>query len=165
MPPLEFTYSQPQIQQEILTLDSGSQGNLPEGLDGSSFRWVDLDGEGLSGILSDAGGGWYYKRNLSANNLILQPDGTLTARASFGPLETVAGLPSRSDLSATRLLDLSGSGRLTSSTSQDPTPDSSSGRRTEPSSRCSDSPRYRCSTGRTRTSNSSTSPATDWPTS
>ena len=112
MPPLEFTYSQPQIQQEILTLDSGSQGNLPEGLDGSSFRWVDLDGEGLSGILSDAGGGWYYKRNLSANNLILQPDGTLTARASFGPLETVAGLPSRSDLSATRLLDLSGSGRL-----------------------------------------------------
>ena len=99
MPPLELSYSQPQIQQEILTLDPDSQANLPEGLDGSRFRWVDLDGEGLSGILSDAGGSWYYKRNRSADHLVPQPDGTLAARASFGPVETVAGLPSRSDLS------------------------------------------------------------------
>ena len=56
MPPLEFEYSQPQIQQTILTLDPGSQANLPEGLDGSSYRWVDLDGEGLSGILTGADG-------------------------------------------------------------------------------------------------------------
>jgi RHS repeat-associated protein len=112
LPPLEFSYSQPRIQQETLTLDPGSQANLPEGLDGSRFRWVDLDGEGLSGILSDAGGSWYYKRNLSADNLIAQADGTLAARASFGPLETVSALPSRSDLSQVRLLDLSGSGRL-----------------------------------------------------
>ena len=94
------SYSQPQIQQEILTLDPGSQANLPEGLDGGRFRWVDLDGEGLTGILSDVGGSWYYKRNLSAGNLITQADGTLAARASFGPLETVSALPSRSDLSA-----------------------------------------------------------------
>ena len=112
MPPLEFQYSQPQIQQTVLTLDPGSQANLPEGLDGSSFRWVDLDGEGLSGILTGADGGWYYKRNISAGNLVAQPDGTLAARASFGPLETVASLPSRSDLSGVRLSDVSGSGRL-----------------------------------------------------
>jgi RHS repeat-associated protein len=111
LPPMEFTYSQPQIQQEILTLAPDSQANLPEGLDGSRFQWVDLDGEGLSGILSDAGG-WYYKRNLSANNLIAQGDGTLAARAAFGPMETVSALPSHSDLSQVRLLDLSGSGRL-----------------------------------------------------
>jgi RHS repeat-associated protein len=122
MPPLEFTYSQPQIQQEILTLDPDSMGNLPEGLDGSRFRWADLDGEGLSGILSDAGGGWYFKRNLSANNLIPQPGGTLAARACFGPLETVAGLPSRSDLYRMRLLDLSGSGRLDVVDLADPDP-------------------------------------------
>jgi hypothetical protein len=112
MPPLEFSYSQPQIQPDILVLDPASRANLPEGLDGSAFRWVDLDGEGLSGILSDAGHGWYYKRNLSAGNLVPQPDGTLAARACFGPLETVAALPSRCDLSGVRLLDLSGSGRL-----------------------------------------------------
>ncbi len=112
LPPLEFSYSQPQIQPDILALDPGSQANLPEGLDGTAFRWVDLDGEGLAGILSDAGQGWYYKRNLSASNLVPQPDGTVAARARFGPLETVAALPSRSDLSRVRLLDLSGSGRL-----------------------------------------------------
>jgi RHS repeat-associated protein len=122
LPPLEFSYSQPRIQPEILTLDPGSQANLPEGLDGSRFRWVDLDGEGLSGILSDAGGGWYYKRNLSADNLITQADGTRAARASFGPLETVSVLPSRSDLSQVRLLDLSGSGRLDVVDLADPDP-------------------------------------------
>ena len=122
MPPLEFTYSQPEIQQDVLTLDPDSQGNLPEGLDGSRFRWVDLDGEGLSGILTDADTGWYYKRNLSANNLVAQPDGTMMARASFGPVETVADLPSRSDLSGVRLLDLSGSGRLDVVDLTDPDP-------------------------------------------
>ena len=82
MPPLEFSYSQPQIQPEILTLDPDSLANLPEGLDGGRFRWVDLDGEGLSGILSDAGGGWYYKRNLSAG----QPGRPgRTARSPRGP--------------------------------------------------------------------------------
>jgi RHS repeat-associated protein len=112
LPPLEFTYSEPVIGQQVLTLDPGSQANLPQGLDSATFRWVDLDGEGLSGILSDAGGGWYYKRNLSAANLVDQPDGTLAARARFGPAETVSALPSRANLSQVRLLDLTGSGRL-----------------------------------------------------
>jgi RHS repeat-associated protein len=113
LPPLELTYSQPRLGQEILTLDPDSQANLPEGLDDASFRWVDLDGEGLFGILAAGDdGGWYYKRNLSAANLAVQPDGSQIARASFGPARPVAALPSRSDLSGVRLLDLSGSGRL-----------------------------------------------------
>jgi RHS repeat-associated protein len=114
MPPLEFTYSQPVIQSSILSLDRDSLGNLPEGIDGSRFRWIDLDGEGLSGILSEATTGWYYKRNLSANNLVKQSDGTRAARASFGALETVAALPSRSDFDngALKLLDLAGNGQL-----------------------------------------------------
>ena len=33
MPPLEFSYSQPRIQPDILTLDPDSLANLPEGLD------------------------------------------------------------------------------------------------------------------------------------
>jgi len=114
MPPLEFSYSQPRIQPDLLTLDPDSLGNLPEGLAGGGLVWTDLDGEGLSGILTDAGQGWYYKRNLSAANLVAQPDGTLAARARFGPAQAVTSLPSRSDLSGlsgTRLLDLSGGGR------------------------------------------------------
>lgn len=113
LPPLELSYSEPALGQEILTLDTGSQANLPAGLDDSSVRWVDLDGEGLPGMLAaGAQGGWYYKRNLSAASLVPQPDGSSLARASFGPLEPVAALPSRSDLAGVRLLDLSGSGRL-----------------------------------------------------
>ncbi|HEY6315369.1 MAG TPA: SpvB/TcaC N-terminal domain-containing protein [Streptosporangiaceae bacterium] len=112
MPPLEFEYSRPQLNPAILTMDRDSLGNLPEGVDGSVFRWADLDGEGLSGILSNTDAAWYYKRNLSASNLAAQPDGTVAARARFGPLETVAALPSPADLTGTRLLDLSGSGRL-----------------------------------------------------
>jgi RHS repeat-associated protein len=111
MPPVEFDYSRPQIQQAVLTLNPDSQANLPAGLDGG-VAWADLDGEGLSGILSDANGAWYYKRNISADNLVPQPDGTFAAQASFGPLEAVTGLPSRSGLSGMRLLDVSGSGRL-----------------------------------------------------
>lgn len=113
LPPLEFTYSVSQIQNVVQRLDRDSLGNLPEGIDGSRFHWVDLDGEGLSGILSEAMTGWYYKRNVSANNLVAELDGSVSARASFGPVESVATLPSRSELSgAQQLLDLSGSGRL-----------------------------------------------------
>jgi Salmonella virulence plasmid 65kDa B protein/Insecticide toxin TcdB middle/N-terminal region/Insecticide toxin TcdB middle/C-terminal region len=112
MPPVEFSYSQPLIQPEILTLGPDSVANLPEGLTGAGYQWVDLDGEGLSGILHVADTAWYYKRNLSAGHLVPRPDGTLAARASFGPLKTVPLLPSSPDLSGVRLLDLSGSGRL-----------------------------------------------------
>jgi RHS repeat-associated protein len=69
MPPPALTYSVPVISPAVLTLDADSQSNLPEGLDGSRNRWIDLDGEGLPGVLTDAGSGWYFKRNRSANNL------------------------------------------------------------------------------------------------
>jgi RHS repeat-associated protein len=123
LPPMEFDYSQPVIQPEILALDATSLGNLPEGLDGSRFHWVDLDGEGLSGILSAPPGAWYYKRNYSANNRVMQPDGTLAARAQFGPIQTVAHLPSRSSLSGSQmLLDVTGNGRLDLVEMGDPAP-------------------------------------------
>ena len=57
----------------MLTLDPDSLAGLPQGIDGSQYRWVDLDGEGLSGILADVGGAWNYKRNLSAANQVPQP--------------------------------------------------------------------------------------------
>jgi RHS repeat-associated protein len=112
LPPLEFGYSQPQIQSAIQSLDPDSFGNLPEGIDGTRFRWIDPDGEGLSGILVPALGGWHYKRNLSANNLAAQPDGSAIARARFGPLEPVTALPGHSALEGRRFLDLAGDGQL-----------------------------------------------------
>lgn len=123
LPAVEFTYSAPAIQSNISELDSDSAGNLPEGIDGSRFQWVDLDGEGLSGILSDAGNSWLYKRNLSANNLIAEPGGAVATKALFGPLETVFVLPGDSQLAAPRrLLTLSGGGQLDVVTLSGPNP-------------------------------------------
>ncbi|MBW8877783.1 MAG: hypothetical protein JF614_22675, partial [Acidobacteria bacterium] len=126
LPPLEFEYSQPRVRPEVLTLDAESLANLPEGLDGSRFQWVDLDGEGLSGILTDfghAGGGWGYKRNLSPLNQVTLPDGSRATRARFGPLEPVAALPSRSELGGgQQLLDLAGDGQLDVVTLGEPVP-------------------------------------------
>ena len=113
MPPLEFEYSLPRIQSDVRTADADSLANLPEGIDGSRFQWVDLDGEGLSGILADWGRGWGYKPNLSPMNQVRRPDGSFQVYADFGPVESVALLPSRSTLGGTQqLLDLSGGGRL-----------------------------------------------------
>lgn len=53
LPPLEFAYSQPIISADVQELDAASLENLPAGLDGRSYRWVDLDGEGVSGILTE----------------------------------------------------------------------------------------------------------------
>jgi len=73
--------------------------------------------------LNDASSGWYYKRNLSANNRIKQSDDSAATRARFGPIETVTALPSHSDLSAgQQLLDLSASGRLDVVELADPDP-------------------------------------------
>ena len=36
----------------------------PSGLDGAAYQWVDLDGEGVSGILTEQAGAWFYKPNL-----------------------------------------------------------------------------------------------------
>jgi RHS repeat-associated protein len=113
-PPLEFFYSTPEIHPEILTLDDAeSRANLPEGLDGARFRLVDLDGEGLSGILAEQGGGWGYKRNLSPTNEVSLPGGGRVARARFGPLEQVPSLPAPADFGGgQQLLDVTGEGRL-----------------------------------------------------
>src|SRR5262249_35461226 len=66
LPPVEFHYTEPTIDETIFEVDPKSLENLPSGLDGSHYQWVDLDGEGLSGILTEQAEGWFYKRNLSA---------------------------------------------------------------------------------------------------
>ncbi len=98
LPPLEFHYDRPEIHGEIQSLDSESLENLPMGLDGSQYQWIDLDSEGISGILTEQGNGWFYKRNLG--------------EAEFGPLELVATKPSLANLQSPqqRVMDLAGDG-------------------------------------------------------
>ncbi|MBV7338336.1 toxin [Chloroflexi bacterium TSY] len=108
-PPVELEYSQVPLQNgvqlgdaEVLRvreIDSESLANLPIGLS-SPYRFVDLDGEGVSGILTEQADTWYYKPNLGNGN--------------FGPLTALIEKPSLAALDSgqQQLLDLAGDGQL-----------------------------------------------------
>ena len=111
LPPLEFEYSQAVIGQVIQEVDPASIENLPVGVDGAAYQWVDLDGEGLSGVLTEQGGGWFYKRNESA----LAADRVTPGDAArFSPVAAVARIPSGNPLTGARaqFLDLAGDGQV-----------------------------------------------------
>ncbi|RYD38426.1 MAG: toxin, partial [Verrucomicrobiaceae bacterium] len=111
LPPVEFTYSEAIIQEEIREVDAASLENLPIGLDGSTYQWVDLDGEGLSGILSEQADGWFYKRNLSPINTVGTKDFP-HVEARFAPVELVATKPALSFAGHAQFMDLAGDGQL-----------------------------------------------------
>src|SRR5262249_1372629 len=110
LPPLEFEYSKAQISDAIHELDRGSLENLPVGLAGPTYQWVDLDGEGISGVLTDQAAARYYKTNLGGGRL--------------GPQEVIALKPSLAALTSGRqqLLDVAGDGQLDLVSFAGPTP-------------------------------------------
>src|SRR5690606_39210034 len=103
-------YSKTKIQDEIRHLDAGSAANLPIGVDGATYQWVDLDGEGVSGILTEQAGAWFYKPNLGEGRL--------------GALQVLRTNPSLfgSTSGGAQLLDLSGDGQLDLVAFAGPTP-------------------------------------------
>lgn len=100
LPSVDFTYAEPIVQDVVEEVDPLSLENLPIGLDGGAWRWTDLHGEGIPGILTEQAGAWFYKRNLSP----------LGNTAAFGPLEPVAVKPNVA-LSGAELMDLAGDGQ------------------------------------------------------
>jgi RHS repeat-associated protein len=106
LPPLEFEYSVSPLDDltyDKLTLqevDEPNLQNLPSGIDSNNYRWVDLNGEGISGVLSEQADAWFYKPNLGEGR--------------FGPIECVSPRPSLAALNRGRqqLLDLEGDGKL-----------------------------------------------------
>ena len=123
LPPLEFEYTQADIDETVREIEAESLENLPSGLDGTNYQWVDLEGEGLSGILTEQAGGWFYKRNLSPINVVPR-DGTERTEGRFAPIELVSQKPSFAALSGGRqqLLDLAGDGQLDLVALSGPTP-------------------------------------------
>lgn len=95
----------------VQDIHSSSLENLPIGVDGVSYQWVDLDGEGLSGLLTQQGGRWFYKRNSSANNFPDTDDEL--ARPRFDALKTLHMQPSRPiSGGSTHFGDVSGAAKL-----------------------------------------------------
>ena len=102
LPPLELSYSRPAVGSEVRTLSPQTLAELPFGVDGSAYQWVDLDGEGLTGVLAKQGSAWYYRQNLGEGRFT--PSRLLaTQPASVGAVGAEG---------QERLLDLSGDGRL-----------------------------------------------------
>jgi RHS repeat-associated protein len=91
-PPLQFTYSEAQIDPTVLTVDPESLENLPMGADASNYQWLDLDGEGLPGIVAQQGGALWYKRNTSPAHQVTV-DGLSRTLARFAPLEKLGTQP------------------------------------------------------------------------
>lgn len=111
LPPVEFEYTQPIVQDTVQEVDPQSIENLPIGLDGASYRWTDLHGEGIPGILTEQAGAWFYKRNLSPINLNPANGGT-HPQAKFAPIEQVAAKPNLALAGAqAQFMDLAGDGR------------------------------------------------------
>ncbi len=110
LPPVSFKYSEPHIDPTIHYIDAAQLENLPVGTQGPGYRWIDLDGEGLSGVLAEQGGGWYYKSNLG--------DGT------FGPLRQVLQQPAMAMSAGSRFqfMDLAGDGSIDVVDFSGPTP-------------------------------------------
>ncbi len=63
LPPIEFTYQKLHWNHEVRTVSPDQIVNAPVGIT-NNYQWIDLYGEGISGILTEQGEGWYYKNNL-----------------------------------------------------------------------------------------------------
>src|SRR5271169_5258209 len=113
LPPLQFEYTEAVVDETVREIDLESLENLPSGIDGSQYRWTDLDGEGVSGVLTEQGGRWYYKPNYSPANQ-QTVDGQQITLPQFGAVRVVVRRPSLTSLSNGRqqLMDLSGDGKL-----------------------------------------------------
>jgi hypothetical protein len=106
LPSLDLTYSASPLENldcanyKLDEVDAASLANLPGGVDGNNYRWLDLDGEGISGVLTEQDSAWFYKSNRGKGRL--------------GTVETVAARPSVAALSGGRqqFMDVAGDGNL-----------------------------------------------------
>ncbi|MER9562972.1 SpvB/TcaC N-terminal domain-containing protein [Mesorhizobium sp. M0571] len=107
LPAVEFDYSLPVVGQEVRGLDTVTLGDMADAA-GEHSRWVDLDGEGLAGLLTDHPGGWIYRRNQSP---LARETGDDNA-ARFAAAEQIKAMPNAPSLRDWQFLDLAGDGSV-----------------------------------------------------
>jgi RHS repeat-associated protein len=99
-PKVELTYFEPTINDELAVLPPESLEGLEGGVDGAAKQWVDLDGEGIPGVLIDSDRAWFYKSNAGGGQLT--------------PPRVLPTLPTPSSLQGglQQLQDLGGDGQM-----------------------------------------------------
>jgi len=98
LPPVQLTYQELSWNTAVQDVSRTNFENAPVGLE-RGYEFVDLWSEGISGILAEQGGAWFYKSNLG--------------RGEFTPAKVVAPKPSFTGLAKAtlQLQDLEGDGR------------------------------------------------------
>lgn len=90
LPPTEFDYQKHDWSKEVKTISQDNLVHAPAGLDESGYIFTDLFNEGLSGILTEQGGGWFYKHNLG--------EGKFEEARQVSPKPSFSGLGTRMQL-------------------------------------------------------------------
>ena len=107
LPPTEFEYSKPEIDTRVRHIDEDELGRIRFSKNGPSAEWVDLYGEGLTGILVREQNGWYYKRNVSPYKAATKGIKT----PGFERNRPVTLVPSLAAGKQLQFMDLAGDGR------------------------------------------------------
>jgi RHS repeat-associated protein len=84
MPAMEFEYQKHLWDSTIHTPDAAQMVHAPIGINDKQYLWIDLYSEGISGILTEQNGGWFYKENLG--------DGHFTQARQVSPKPSFSGL-------------------------------------------------------------------------
>ena len=72
LPPLKFEYTQPTPARSFRPAPRQTTANVPLGIGAGNYRWLDLFGEGLPGVLYETNECWYYKANRGNGELDAQ---------------------------------------------------------------------------------------------
>lgn len=96
LPSIEYEYL-PAVLDPTVRVVEGFE-DLPAGAHPGRHQWVDLDGEGMAGLLAVDGPAWYYKAN--------------EGNATLAPARLIGSRPSLSATFGARLFDLAGDGTL-----------------------------------------------------
>jgi RHS repeat-associated protein len=107
LPAAKFTYQELGWNKDVQAVSPAGVENTPAGLS-KGYQFVDLWSEGISGILAEQGGAWFYKSNLGGGR--------------FTPAQAVSPKPSFTGLAGgtLQLIDLEADGRKFIVASQPP---------------------------------------------
>jgi RHS repeat-associated protein len=112
LPPVSFTYSSAQVGTVQHQIEPKYLDNMPAGLEGHGYSWVDLYGEGISGLLKQDTNAFHYKPNLGDARYFDNAPATSQTKPQpmLGNMRTVMQKPNTG--ASFQLTDLDGNGQL-----------------------------------------------------